>query len=235
MTKGKWAMGILAIGVLGGGAVYLTPVMQESNIEKATTINANKFDGMEELAIEIMDTASFTDKNLEKWFNDNKEVEGEHIYYDNTHTYTLVIGKIKSSETIWLDGVRVIGKTLVVGYEMKDGAEYGIEKEANITPVLMLRTEGEFKNVAGVAIEQKEKKPKEPKITDTVFEGEVVNPDEENVEKEVEMEKEEDVVEKEVEKKVEKKKEVVKEVEKKKDKEVVKDKEGKEKESDKND
>lgn len=215
MTKKKWLLGLSVAGILGGGAFYMAPVIQESNIGKAETIDVKKFEDMKQLEIEIMDTSSFADKNLEKWFKVNQDVQGEHIYYDNTYTYILVTGKEKSDEIIWLDGVRTIGETLVVGYEFKDGADYGIKKDSGITPTLMIRTKGEFKKVSGVIVKQKQKEPKPPKITEEVNEGKSESSDDEV--KEVVKEKEgKEIadVEKEVEVKVEKDEDDKKEVKK---------------------
>jgi hypothetical protein len=227
MTKKKWAIGLLGIGILGAGAVYVAPIIQESNIGKSESIDVKSFEDMKELKIEIMDTSSFADKNLEKWFKTNQGVEGEHIYYDNTHTHILVTGKEKSEEIIWLDGVRTIGETLVVGYEFKDGADYGIKKDSGITPTLMIRTKGEFKKVSGVVVKQKQKEPKPPKITEEVNEGQSDSSQNEVKKVEEEVVKKEDEKEKEVEK--EKEKVVEKEVEVK----VEKDEDEKEKSSDK--
>lgn len=233
MTKKKWAIGLLGIGMLGAGAVYVAPIIQESNIGKSESIDVKSFEDMKELKIEIMDTSSFADKNLEKWFKTNQGVQGEHIYYDNTHTHILVTGKEKSEEIIWLDGVRTIGETLVVGYEFKDGADYGIKKDSGITPTLMLRTKGEFKKVSGVVVKQKVKEPKPPKITEEVNEGKSDTSEDEvkKVEKEEEVVNKEDEKEKEVGK--EKEKEVEKTVEKEVEVKVKKDEDEKEKSSDK--
>ena len=176
MTKKKWAIGIAAVGILGGGAFYLAPTVQEGAIIKSDTVKQDKFDDLKEVEVEIMDTSSFGDENLEKWFKENEAKKGETLYFDNTHTYVLVsAGKeSKDNEIIWLDGLRSTKEALVVGYEFKDGKEYGVKNEGEHIPTLLIRTEGEFKKVKGVVVEKPEVKPEPAKVTEKVDEGDKV-------------------------------------------------------------
>lgn len=176
MTKKKWAIGIAAVGILGGGAFYLAPTVQEGAVIKSDTVKQDKFDDLKEVEVEIMDTSTFSDEHLEKWFKENEAKKGEALYFDNTHTYILVSAgeESKDNEIIWLDGLRSAKETLVVGYEFKDGKEYGVKNEGKHIPTLLIRTEGEFKKVKGVVVEKPEVKPEPVKVTEDVKEGDKV-------------------------------------------------------------
>lgn len=167
MNMKKWLIGISALGVVGGGAYYFAPAIQENNLVQSETIKEDKFEELKEAKIEIMDTSAFADKNIEKWFEKNKGKKGESLYYDNAYTYVLVSGGDKSNDNdiIWLDGVRKMNDNLVVGYEFKDGKEFGVKKKTNEAPTLLIRTKGEFKAVKGIIVEKEEPKPVTPKVT----------------------------------------------------------------------
>lgn len=174
MTKKKWFIGLLAIGILGGAGVYIAPMVEESNIENAENIEMDKFDDMEEVSFEILDTSAFNDENLEKWFVKNQSKKGEFVYYDNTHTYILVSGgeDVGENQLISLDGVRSMSDKLIVGYEFKDGEDFGVIAKDGVTPSLLLRTKGEFQSVKGITILKEEPKIIESQVTDKVNEGE---------------------------------------------------------------
>lgn len=167
MKMKNWLIGISALGVVGGGAYYFTPAVQENNVVKSEKIKEAKFDELKEAKIEILDTSAFLDKNIEKWFDKNKGTKGESRYYDNTYTYVLVSGgeKANDNDIIWLDGVRKVNDKLVVGYEMKDGKEFGVKTKEGQVPTLLIRTKGEYKEVKGIVVEKKEVKPEAPKVT----------------------------------------------------------------------
>lgn len=167
MNMKKWLIGISALGVVGGGAYYFAPAIQENNLVQSETIKEEKFEELKEAKIEIMDTSAFADKNIEKWFEKNKGDKGESLYYDNDYTYVLVSGGDKSNDNdiIWLDGVRKMNDNLIVGYEFKDGKEFGVKKKTDEAPTLLIRTKGEFKDVKGIEVEKEEPKPVTPKVT----------------------------------------------------------------------
>lgn len=169
MKTKKWLIGLSALGVVGGGAYYLAPAIQENTIEQSETIKETKFEDLKEVKIEIMDTSAFSDKNIEKWFEKNKGKNGESLYYDNKYTYVMVSGgeKGNDSDVIWLDGVRQMNEKLIIGYEFKDAKEFGVTKKDDRTPTLLIRTEGEYKEVKGIVVEKKEVKPEKPKVTTT--------------------------------------------------------------------
>lgn len=176
MTKKKWLIGLSAVGILGGAGVYFAPAIEESGIEKDETIKMAKFADMKEVPVEILDTSAFSDENLEKWFLENQTKKGEFIYYDNTHTYILVSAgdKGNDNELIWLDGIRSVSDKLIVGYEFKNGEEYGVKAKEDTIPTLLVRTEGEFKNVKGIVVIKEEPKPVKSEVTEEVVEGDKV-------------------------------------------------------------
>lgn len=161
MNKKKLWMGVGALAILGGGAFYAAPAIQENMTLQSETIKMDDFKELKEAQFEVLDTAAFTDKNLEKWFEENKESKGEHLYFDNKHTYVLISpGKdAKGDTTIWFDGLKTSGKEkLVVGYDLMSAKELGIAVKEDELRTLLVRTEGEFKEVKSVSVEKEEVK-----------------------------------------------------------------------------
>lgn len=207
MTKKKWLIGLSAVAILGGGTAYFAPTIQETAVVNSETIKAEKFDDMKEVPVEIMDTSAFGDKHLEKWFKENVEKGGEYVYFDNKHTYTLVTAGKESvkNQIIWLDGVRASKDTLIVGYEFKDGKDFGVKKEDNSATSLLIRTEGEFKSVKGIIVEKEEPKPIPSEVTEEVNEGEKADEKAKDKAKDKADEKSDEKADKEVKEKADKK------------------------------
>lgn len=157
MNKKKIGLTLGALAILGGGAYYAVPAIQGDNVTTSETMKMKEFEKLEDLKFEVLDTAAFSDKNLEKWFEENKVKEGEHLYFDNKHTYVLISpGKdSKGDETIWFDGLKKSGKDgLIVGYEFVNAADLGIAVKEGELRTLLVRTEGEYKNATGLAVEK---------------------------------------------------------------------------------
>lgn len=194
MTKKKWLIGLSAVAILGGAGAYFSPAIEESTIEKKETIKLAKFDDMKEVPVEILDTSAFSDENLEKWFLEKQSQKGEFVYYDNTYTYILISAgdKGNDSELIWLDGIRSVSDKLVVGYEFKNGEEFGIKTKEDTIPTLLVRTEGEYKDVKGIVVIKEEPKPIVSEVTEEVVEGDKVENEKETTDKEAEKTTKED-------------------------------------------
>lgn len=207
MTKKKWLIGLSAVGILGGAGFYFAPAIEESGIEKEETIKMAKFDDLKEVQVEILDTSAFSDKNLEKWFLEKQPKKGEFIYYDNTHTYILVSAGDggNDNELIWLDGIRAKSDKLIVGYEFKNGEEYGVKSKEDHIPTLLVRTEGEFKGVSGIVVIKEEPKPVESKVTEEVVEGDEAESKKDSADDETKKEQKSNVEEKDEKKADEKK------------------------------
>lgn len=163
MNKKKIGLTLGALAILGGGAYYAVPVIQGDTVTTSETMKMKEFEKLEDLKFEVLDTAAFSDKNLEKWFEENKVKEGEHLYFDNKHTYVLISpGKdSKGEDTIWFDGLKKSGKDgLIVGYEFVNAADLGIAVKEGELRTLLVRTEGEFKKATGLAVEKEQQEIK---------------------------------------------------------------------------
>lgn len=168
MKKKKLLIGLGALAILGGGAYVGVPALHEESVVSSEIIKMKDFKELENQPFEIMHTASFTDKNLEKWFNQNEKKQGETLYYDNEYTYVLISPGEKEAKgkTIWFDGLKSSGKTtLIAGYKMVDASELGISTKENKLPTLLVRTKGEFKEVTGIKVQQEKIKIPAPKVT----------------------------------------------------------------------
>lgn len=168
MKKKKLLIGLGALAILGGGAYVGVPALHEESVVSSEIIKMKDFKELENQPFEIMHTASFTDKNLEKWFNQKEKKQGESLYYDNEYTYVLISPGEKEAKgkTIWFDGLKSSGKaTLIAGYKMVDASELGISTKENKMPTLLVRTKGEFKEVTGIKVEQEKVKIPASKVT----------------------------------------------------------------------
>lgn len=171
MKKKTIWMTLGGLAILGGGAYYAIPAMEESAVMKVDTMKEKEFQKYEELQVQIIDTAGLSDKNLSKWVEENQGKKGEHLYFDNKNTYVLITpGEGKDNTTIWFDGMKKLNDdTLIVGYKLVDGSEVGVKPEKGVIRTMLIATEGEFKKTKTVEVEREEQ-PIQPAVKEQVEE-----------------------------------------------------------------
>ncbi|AJD93536.1 hypothetical protein JMA_42190 (plasmid) [Jeotgalibacillus malaysiensis] len=171
MNKKTIWMTLGGLAILGGGAYFAMPAMEESAVMKVDTMKEKEFQKYEELQVQIIDTAGLSDKNLSKWVEENQGKKGEHLYFDNKNTYVLITpGEGEDNTTIWFDGMKKLNDdTLIVGYKLVDGSEVGVKPEKGVIRTMLISTEGEFKKTKTVEVEREEQ-PIQPAVKEQVEE-----------------------------------------------------------------
>lgn len=169
MDKKKLWMVLGALAIVGGGTYYAVPSLHDGGVVSSKEMKMKEFKELKDTKFEVLDTAGFADKNLEKWFKENEAKKGEHLYFDNKYSYVLISPGENGSkdETIWFDGMRTTGDTnLVVGYSFVNASDLGIKLKNDGIRTLLVRTKGEFKTVQGVQVEKEKAKSPEPNVTE---------------------------------------------------------------------
>lgn len=159
MKKKNVLISIGALALLGFGAYQVVPNATEDAVMEASVMKVKDFEKHENLKFEVMDTSGLTDKNLSKWFEENKEKKGEHLYFDNQKTYVLLSPGTKAEEdtTIWFDGLKKLNDdTLILGYKLVSGKDLGIKVEKGVIRTMLIATEGKYDKTKAIEVELEE-------------------------------------------------------------------------------
>lgn len=152
--KKKWmkiVISLILLFAIGIGAGF--GVNQYMSSSK--TMTEKKFNKLEKIDFQVIDTSNFLDKKLEKWYNEKRKDKGVYQYQDKKDTYILVsLGKVKDNNTfLLLNGVKEKNGKIIIGYSELTMKNQNISFEDNIRSTL-ISVKGNHKNIKGIIVKE---------------------------------------------------------------------------------
>lgn len=153
--------------VLISVGIYLGFTSSEKEASsKEEVVKLEEFKTYKDQQMEIIDTTSLQDKELEKWFLEKRQTKGVYLLPKGKETYILAsMGEVEKENTfLILYGVKERGSEVIVGYDtLIDENIKNLPFEDNIRATL-IKVKGDYKKGKLVKIEELEKLNEQPSL-----------------------------------------------------------------------